>query len=94
MGLLRRPFEGSLSSYVYELNKKMGHWSPGTESSPVRSFSLILCMNELMLREIEEILDFVHVLYIIPIEPSWAKQCTSDFMIKPAAAFCVPGYWR
>ena len=42
MALRSNPCQGSSSLNWYDLYKKMGHWSPETESSPVRSFSLIL----------------------------------------------------
>lgn len=46
MALRNNPCQGLFSKNWQPWYKKIGHWSPETESSPVRSFSLVLLENK------------------------------------------------
>ena len=46
ISLRNRPRHGWSSSYLWPDQRKIGHWSPRTVNSPVRSFCLILSKTE------------------------------------------------
>ena len=56
----RRPFVGSCSSYAWNLYRKIGHWSPGTESSPERSLSLILGASIRTRKQTQNLLSYTY----------------------------------
>jgi hypothetical protein len=66
----------------------MGHWSPETESSPVRSFSLILWGGE-EIKYDPESRPNMGLLQIRPINASRAKKCPGYIVIKSSISLDV-----